>query len=95
MPKERTKELSSWDSDSKTTTTRETTVNVDPRVVAVTVAVAETLAVEDVVVVKEKLFSMPLTRMTSQLSEAESPAGAAPKVNFKSLDCSHAFRCDE
>jgi hypothetical protein len=69
---------------------------VDPReVAAVVVEIAETRAVEDVVVAKEKLFSMPLTKMTSPLSEAESLAGAAPKVNFKSLDCSHAFRCDE
>jgi len=63
-------------------------------VAEVTVVAAETLVAEDVVV-KEKPFSMPPTKTTSQLSEAESPARAAPKVNFKSLDCSHAFRCDE
>ena len=95
MLKDRIKVLSSWDSASTTTTTRGTSVNVDPNVVAAMIAEILVVAV-DVVEEKERdPFSMLPTMTISQLSEADSPARAASKVNFKSLDCSHAFRCDE
>ena len=75
-----------------TKTSEANTVNVDQ---GSPVAVA-TLDVEVIAEVAEVArIGRSSTKSPSQLCEAELPAKAATKVNFKSLDCSHAFRCDE
>jgi len=81
--------------------TSSSTVREDPQEVetveAVVVAVAVTVvAVEETVEAEEveSPSSTPTTRMISQLCEVESTRRVT-RVNFKSLDYSHAFRCDE
>lgn len=83
-------------SPAEMTTSALNTAREAPREVANAVDVA-TVAVE-VLVEAERVASpssMPETRKTSPPYEAEAPAHAETKVNFKSLDYSHAFRCDE
>lgn len=81
------------DSVSRRTTSTQADVEVNAAALA---AVVMTSAV-DVEVAREAEARTDLSsmRIPSRLSEADSPAKAATKVNFKSLDCSHAFRCDE
>lgn len=63
-----------------------------PTVADVAVNVAELAAAE--AAEATNLSLMQEMRMPSPLSEAEAPATAATRVNFKSLDYSRTIRCD-